>query len=84
MVEECNEGSCAEWTSWGEWGECTASCGGGERRRSRRCTEAQGEAQAVVLDFAKDFDCEGEPEEAGVCNTNSCAGLFHILHLESL
>lgn len=73
MVEECNEGSCAEWTSWGVWGECSATCGGGERRRRRRCTSATGNAQAALLEFALDFECEGEPEETGVCNQNSCA-----------
>ena len=78
MVEECNEGSCAEWTSWGVWGECSATCGGGERRRRRRCTSATGNTRAAVLEFALDFECEGEPEETGVCNQNSCAGVVPL------
>ena len=75
-----------EWSSWGVWGQCSAACDGGERRRSRRCTSATGEAQAEELEFAKDCEasetggcreeCPGEGEELQACNLHSCAGLF--------
>ena len=75
-----------EWSSWGVWGQCSAACDGGERRRSRRCTSATGEAQAEELEFAKDCEasetggcreeCPGEGEELQPCNLHSCAGWF--------
>ena len=75
--EECNPEPCPgeEETSlspWGEWGACTATCGGGERRRSRRCTV---EALSESLEFAKDIGgCErGEGEvQTEECGEEEC------------
>ena len=33
---------CPYWSNWKEFGECTASCGGGKRRRSRGCMYGPG------------------------------------------
>ena len=38
--EDCEEIPCigpGSWGEWGEWQKCTATCGGGERRRFREC-----------------------------------------------
>jgi len=38
MLKACNPHACpvnCEWSVWGDWGECPATCGGGERKRLR-------------------------------------------------
>ena len=53
-----------EWTNFGEWSKCSATCGGGTRTRTRFCTNpvpAHGGA-----------DCQGEGTESQDCNTEKC------------
>lgn len=35
--EPCNTHTCASYGPWGEWQDCSATCGGGTRTRSRNC-----------------------------------------------
>ena len=52
------------WSEFGNWGECSKPCGGGEQSRSRTCTNpppSGGGAQ-----------CAGEDEETQECNTHEC------------
>ena len=65
------EGAGAQWTSWGEWGECSSTCGGGERSRWRRCTA--GGASAVETLLAADLLCPGEGRETGECWRRPCS-----------
>ena len=54
------------WTSWSLWGQCSATCGGGIKERSRSCTDpapAHGGAT-----------CSGEGNEKQNCSTSACAG----------
>ena len=39
-AQNCNTKKCPEWAEWGEWGDCDADCNGGERERTRDCTDA--------------------------------------------
>ena len=32
----------ASWQPWGNWGACDATCGDGNRQRTRSCTAAEG------------------------------------------
>ena len=51
------------WSRFGEWSQCSASCGGGTQRRSRR----------VLLDATGGGRrCSGKSEETKSCNLNSC------------
>ena len=52
---------CAEWLEWGLWRRCSASCGGGQTQRRRKCSSGN-----------KD-DCEGEFLEIRECNAFECA-----------
>lgn len=55
--EESNEQGFSEWSSWSN---CTASCGGGQQYRTRKCERTY---------------CEGNTKMAKACNTHSCEGL---------
>ena len=44
-----------EWSSWGEWSECTKSCGGGNVMRMREKLPGIG-------------SCDGAKEEITVCD----------------
>ena len=53
-----------EWATWEEWMECTATCGGGVKIRTRRtltCTNA--------------LSCKGSFIEQKICSTESCPDL---------
>ena len=47
------------WSQWKAWSNCSYSCGGGVRQRSRTCTGGN--------------DCEGDIQEVEVCNTQPCS-----------
>lgn len=54
------------WTDFGDWSECSATCGGGTQTRTRSCTNpapAHGGA-----------DCLGESSQSQACNTGGCPG----------
>jgi len=51
---------CGVWSNWGDWGECTVSCGGGEQSRLRTCP---------------DNACKGEAEEKRTCASGECPTL---------
>mmetsp|Transcript_24169 Transcript_24169/g.73072 ORF Transcript_24169/g.73072 Transcript_24169/m.73072 type:complete len:205 (+) Transcript_24169:1-615(+) len=72
------------WSRWGEWGNCSEACGGGHRIRSR---EALYGLDVQSADTGRGFfyplrrvththfggrECEGEPSELKVCNTQHC------------
>lgn len=52
-----------EWGEWEEWEECSASCGGGEERRTRERIQ-EGEPGG--------WPCEGEPHETRACGEVEC------------
>ena len=57
----------AEWQEWGQWSECTASCGHGSTFRARACSGAL---------FGGDEQCSGESTEAGECKISECPGIL--------
>ncbi|XP_072048177.1 uncharacterized protein [Amphiura filiformis] len=64
--EDCNTTPCVDWTFWGPWSGCTASCNGGTRTRERRCIDDIGIEQPPNL-------CGfGLPQELETCNTILC------------
>ncbi|KAM4705238.1 SCO-spondin-like [Rhinophrynus dorsalis] len=58
----CTDLQCPSYGSWSEWGPCTVSCGGGQRQRSRPCTEQDPSAAP----------CGGETQEVEECNRRPC------------
>ncbi|XP_078487990.1 semaphorin-5B-like [Ciona intestinalis] len=62
LSRTCNRGGCPQWTTWGNWTDCTASCDGGLRSRSRSCT----------LGSPGDFGCDGPITMQDYCNPDAC------------
>ena len=50
------------WSKWGAWSECSYSCGGGIRQRSRTCRGGT--------------NCVGLRQEEEGCNTQQCGCEF--------
>uniref|UniRef100_A0A673I6B9 A disintegrin and metalloproteinase with thrombospondin motifs 20-like n=1 Tax=Sinocyclocheilus rhinocerous TaxID=307959 RepID=A0A673I6B9_9TELE len=63
--KSCDSGPCPHW-NYGIWGECTHSCGGGQRTRLVVCQRSNGqrlnEHSCDVLDKPADVErCNGQP-----------------------
>ena len=58
------------WTDFGEWGECSATCGSGFRVRTRSCTNPSPSGGGV--------DCVGSATEAEVCVGQPCPGIISV------
>ena len=62
------------WTNWGNWSECSVTCSGGSRTRSRSCTDP------APLNGGN--DCGGGNLETIICENPHCPGNFqeYIMH----
>ncbi|XP_052105775.1 SCO-spondin-like [Mytilus californianus] len=63
----CNINDCpvdGNWSSWGNWQECSTTCGGGTKTRNRTCTDP-------VPHFGGEC-CNGNNTEAAMCNNILC------------
>ena len=70
VIEECNPYKCPMWTQWGEWTQCSKTCGGGNQKRKRVC-----EVPQLKYSLAKKFSvCPGDDTESKKCNNNPCPG----------
>ncbi|CAH3146928.1 unnamed protein product [Pocillopora meandrina] len=57
------------YSTWSNWGQCTATCGGGTQKRTRTCTNpppSNGGKTCLELNL-------GPTEEEQECNTQNCA-----------
>ena len=52
------------WSSWSRWGDCSRTCGGGVRFRSRRCDNPRPSYGGLP--------CPGDAEEYRLCNIYKC------------
>ena len=63
------------WTSWSSWSLCSTSCGSGEIKRIRACTNPP-------PDLDGGMNCTGDDTEAMKCNENlACPGMMVYLIL---
>ncbi|KAK7491979.1 hypothetical protein BaRGS_00016825 [Batillaria attramentaria] len=65
QTQQCKLRECpvdGVWDEWGQWSECTLTCGNGTRTRSRTCTGP----------FYGGKECEGSVESWESCNDFSC------------
>ena len=65
------------WSDFGDWGECSVSCGGGIQERIRTCTNPPPALGGK--------DCDGDSKEERKCNTEACPvekGGWHLWVLD--
>ena len=58
------------WTLFGNWTECSKSCGGGMKSRARKCTNPSPNHGGN--------NCFGNATEISSCNTEDCPGIYLI------
>ncbi|CAE7323413.1 Hmcn1 [Symbiodinium natans] len=66
QVEDCGTTLCprdCKWADWSAWGDCSTTCAGGVKLRTRSI------AEAAVSEGKK---CEGATQDEEVCNVKAC------------
>ncbi|CAJ1060969.1 hemicentin-1 [Xyrichtys novacula] len=69
QIQRCSTENCpvdGNWGSWQPWGDCSASCGGGERSRVRLCNNPSPSNSGRP--------CPGDSSQLSRCNTQACPG----------
>jgi len=57
-------------SAWGNWSECTSTCGGGNRSRDRQCLFDPLAPQGA--------DCVDDLTDYQSCNTDLCPGMLSL------
>lgn len=60
------------WASWGSWGTCTVTCGGGIQTKTRSCTNPTPQYGGS--------DCTGFSTATQTCNTHNCPSTTQYTH----
>ncbi|XP_060579783.1 SCO-spondin-like, partial [Ruditapes philippinarum] len=66
-IQQCNTENCpvnGGWTQWSTWGDCSLTCAGGTKTRSRSCTNP--------LPQYGGAQCSGSGSDSQQCNTENC------------
>ncbi|XP_067893515.1 hemicentin-1 isoform X1 [Heterodontus francisci] len=69
QVQRCNTDVCpvdGSWGPWQAWNDCSASCGGGERRRLRLCNNP--------VPASGGRSCPGDGSQVSRCKVQPCPG----------
>lgn len=56
------------WSSWGQYSQCTKSCGGGSQYRTRACDNP--------VPSSGGRHCPGPSQQSNACNTQGCPGKY--------
>ncbi|XP_052222251.1 A disintegrin and metalloproteinase with thrombospondin motifs 13-like isoform X2 [Dreissena polymorpha] len=74
VPKPCNTQACPPRWRGAEWGECTKSCGGGEKQRLVQCVEENNNVDRVV----DNGRCVGQtkPGSTSTCNSHACSGVW--------
>uniref|UniRef100_A0A8C0USF8 Uncharacterized protein n=1 Tax=Cyanistes caeruleus TaxID=156563 RepID=A0A8C0USF8_CYACU len=75
VVEGAGWQLCLGGCTWktGEWGSCSASCGGGSQTRSVYCVAFDGQSLQGVVDDAECMAFTQQPRRSQPCNVWPCA-----------
>ncbi|XP_076465203.1 uncharacterized protein LOC143296987 isoform X2 [Babylonia areolata] len=74
VSQQCSNQPCSQWRV-GDWAQCSAPCGGGERRRTVQCVDGQG-----VQIPAAYCSPDERPADTQPCNTQSCDSQWWHTH----
>ncbi|XP_041648005.1 hemicentin-1 [Cheilinus undulatus] len=69
QIQRCGTDNCpvdGNWGPWQPWGDCSASCGGGERSRVRLCNSPSPTNGGRP--------CPGDSSQLSRCNSQACPG----------
>ncbi|XP_067452563.1 hemicentin-1 isoform X1 [Thunnus thynnus] len=69
QIQRCSTANCpvdGNWGPWQPWGECSASCGGGQRTRVRLCNSPSPSNSGRP--------CPGDSSQLSRCNFQACPG----------
>ncbi|NWR58165.1 PPN protein, partial [Bucorvus abyssinicus] len=71
----CGHQTCPQTKRWktGEWGPCSATCGGGTQTRSVYCVAFDGQSSQGVVDDAECMAFAQQPRSRQPCNRRQCA-----------
>ncbi|NXY81156.1 PPN protein, partial [Alcedo cyanopectus] len=71
----CGHQTCPQTKRWrtGEWGSCSATCGGGTQTRSVYCVAFDGQSPQGVVDNAECMAFAQQPRSSQPCNMRQCA-----------
>ncbi|NXS62242.1 PPN protein, partial [Brachypteracias leptosomus] len=71
----CGHQACPQTKRWktGEWGPCSATCGGGTQSRSVYCVAFDGQSSQGVVDNAECMAFTQQPRSSQPCNMRQCA-----------
>ncbi|NXI43880.1 PPN protein, partial [Galbula dea] len=71
----CGHQTCPKTKRWkmGEWGPCSATCGGGTQTRSVYCVAYDGQSSQGVVDDAECMAFSQQPRSSQPCNMRQCA-----------
>lgn len=74
-VKSCNNTACAEpalsiWTPWGPWSECSQTCDGGTRTKTRKCVSSV--PLTLETDCGESADLLDEDSRMETCNNQAC------------
>ncbi|NXD79466.1 PPN protein, partial [Halcyon senegalensis] len=71
----CGRQTCPQTKRWktGEWGSCSATCGGGTQTRSVYCVAFDGQSSQGVVDDAECMAFAQQPRSSQPCNMRQCA-----------
>ncbi|NWX21624.1 PPN protein, partial [Aegotheles bennettii] len=71
----CGSQTCPQTKRWktGEWGSCSATCGGGTQTRSVYCVAFDGQSSQGVVDNAECMAFAQQPRHSQPCNMRQCA-----------
>ncbi|XP_020605249.1 coadhesin-like isoform X2 [Orbicella faveolata] len=67
LSRDCNTQTCSvdgHWSPWGQYSQCTKSCGGGSQYRTRICDNPAPSSGGK--------HCTGPSQQTNVCNTQGC------------
>ncbi|NXF05367.1 PPN protein, partial [Smithornis capensis] len=73
--QTCGHQACPQTKRWktGEWGSCSATCGGGTQTRSVYCVAFDGQSFQGVVDSAECMAFAQQPRSSQPCNVRQCA-----------